>query len=145
MVAGIVGGAVASAVGKAIAQAAAEVIGQALRPQPVPDPHGAGGLYVPGEAPRVTAAERNELAQEIAQKALTKPEIKHIASSESPWKSRANWSAMISVAAPIVAAFGYAVAPEYQEAIAGSLWLIGSLISAYLARRARTATKPLGE
>lgn len=142
MIGAIVGGTVAQAVARAITQAAAEALGQHLSRREVA--YHENPIAAP-PAPEITLVERNRIAQEIAQKALAKPEVKHLASAESsPWQSRANWSALVSIVSPLLAVVGYAVTPDYAEAVAGALWLIGSLISAYLARRARTATKPLG-
>jgi len=90
-----------------------------------------------------TASDRAIVAQQIAQEALQQPELQHLASTESPWRSRAHWSAVISGTAPFLAAFGWYLAPEYQEAVAGGLWACSSAIAAYLAHRARKATKPL--
>lgn len=92
----------------------------------------------------VSRAETAITAQEIAQEALLQPELQHLASTESPWRSRAHWSMVVSVLAPVLALTGYSLAPEYQEAVAGGLWACGNGIAAYLAWRARKATKPLG-
>lgn len=71
--------------------------------------------------------------------------IEHVTSTEGFFQSRANWSMLISLVSPAVAlAVGYNVRPEYQVAAAAILWFAGNGAAAYMARRARTATKPLG-
>jgi hypothetical protein len=145
----LLGGTVASAVARAIASAAAEALQQAARPAPevsvrAPDGRIENPVEVPGK-PTLSAFERARIAEEIAAKAMQKPEVRHLASAESsPWQSRAHWAAVIAIASPVLAVFGYTVSPDAQEAVAGTLMLIGNLIAAYLAHRARTAVKPLG-
>lgn len=70
--------------------------------------------------------------------------IAHVASSEAWYQSRANWSAIIAGLTPLAALAGYNLAAEDQVVVAGVLAFVGNAIASYLARRARTATKPLG-
>jgi hypothetical protein len=87
-----------------------------------------------------------QLAEQVTQQIQQTPEYKHLASTEtSPWQSRAWWSRNVSLAAPFVAGLiGYTLPSDYNEVIAGVLWAVANVVAAYLAQRARTATRPLG-
>ncbi|WP_243368847.1 hypothetical protein [Microvirga solisilvae] len=83
-------------------------------------------------------------AREIVERVQQTPEIQHLQSTEDFFRSRANWSTLVSLVAPAVAlAIGYNIPAEYQIAAGALCWYGGNLVAAYLSRRARTATKPL--
>lgn len=99
------------------------------------------------QAPRVA----QEVAQSVVDQIQDNPEIKdltarveHLTSSESWYQSRANWSAIVSGLTPLLAIAGYNLSPEDQALVAAALGIAGGWLASYLARRARTATKPLG-
>ncbi|MEZ0169952.1 hypothetical protein [Microvirga sp. TS319] len=97
--------------------------------------------YIPVERKDAPVV-RQEVA-EVLQKEIA-PVMEHLTSTEPWYRSRANWSAIVAGLTPLIAIAGYNLAPEDQATIAGVLTLAGNLVAAYLARRARTATKPLG-
>lgn len=84
------------------------------------------------------------IAQSIVAKVEANPGIQHVTSTEEWYQSRANWSAIVGALTPVVALLGYNLTPEYAEAVALLLGTAGGWVAAYLARRARTASKPLG-
>jgi hypothetical protein len=98
-----------------------------------------------GYPPPRPAVEQQAVAKEVAEKVVNIPEIKHLASTESPWRSRAHWAMVVSLVAPVLALGGLQLAPEYLDGIAQIGWLAANAVAAYLAYRARTATRPLGE
>lgn len=83
------------------------------------------------------------IAQEIVERVEADPGVQHVTSTEEWYQSRANWSAIVGALTPIVAIAGYNLTPEYQEATGLLLGTAGGWVAAYLARRARTASKPL--
>lgn len=85
------------------------------------------------------------IQERIVERVIAAPELQHAVSIEPWYQSRSNWAAIISIATPIVSIIGFALSPEEQIAVAGFLSASGGLWAAYLARRARTASKPLGE
>ena len=98
-------------------------------------------------APQVAA----EVAGKVAEIIRADPQVKeiegriaHVTSTEAWYQSRANWSAIVSGLTPMVAIVGYNLSPEDQITVAGVCVAIGNLVALYLARRARTAKKPLG-
>jgi hypothetical protein len=117
-------------VGKAIMDAATRALQQADKAQ--------SPVVVP-------PVDRAVIAQEIAQEALHDPALQHLANSETHWyQKRSNWSAIIGALTPVLAIAGFNLSPELGEYIAAGLGIVGGLWAAYLARRAGTATKPLG-
>lgn len=116
-----------------------EAIGRAAQKPEVP--------LDPAQAPFVAA----DVAPEVVDALRNDPRIKdleqrveHLTSTEAWYSSRANWSAIVAGLTPLAAIAGYNLAPEDQIAIAALLGFVGNTIAAYLARRARTASKPLG-
>jgi hypothetical protein len=99
----------------------------------------------PGYPPPLPGPDEQEVARKVADKVVNIPEIKHLASTESPWRSRAHWAMIVSLGAPLLGIAGIQLAPEYVDGIATVGWLASSAVAAYLAWRARTATRPLGE
>lgn len=97
----------------------------------------------PRDAARVAAAVTRTVAEDPKVKEIEQ-RVAHVTSTEPWYKSRANWSAIVAGLTPIIALLGYNLAPEDQATIAGVLTIAGNAVAAYLARRARTATKPLG-
>lgn len=84
------------------------------------------------------------IAQEIVERVEADPGVQHVTSTEEWYQSRANWSAIVGGLTPIVALLGYNLTPEYSDATGLLLATAGGWVAAYLARRARTASKPLG-
>lgn len=102
---------------------------------------------LPAEAPVVS----REVTRQVVEQIKTDPmirdltaRIEHVTSTEAWYQSRANWSAIVAGLTPVIAATGYNLAPDDQVFVATALALVGNAIAAYLARRARTAKKPLG-
>jgi hypothetical protein len=93
----------------------------------------------------VPPVEREVIATEIVQDALRDPALQHLTNSETHWyQKRSVWSAIIAALAPLLALAGYNLSPESGEYIAAFLGIVGGLVASYLAKRAGTATKPLG-
>lgn len=93
----------------------------------------------------VPPVERQVIAQEIARDVLQTPELQHIAGTETHWyQKRSVWSAIVSGVTPFLAIAGFNLSPEMGEYLAAGLGIAGGLIASYLAKRAGTATKPLG-
>lgn len=123
-----------------IGNAVGEAVKQAARNPNIP--------LQPSEAPAVAV----EVTKDVVQQIQTDPKFKdlsdriaHVTSTEGFFQSRANWSMLISLVSPAIAvAVGYNMPVEYQVAAGGVLWFAGNAVSAFFARRARTATKPLG-
>lgn len=93
-------------------------------------------------APHVAVVVANEIIRQL-------PQFQHMFSTENWWQSRANWAAIVGVVAAVAGALNYTLMPEYRDLLETAL-LLGSSIglplwSAYLAWRARRASKPLGE
>lgn len=93
----------------------------------------------------VPAQEKQIIVQEAVQDALQQPELKHLTGTETNWyQKRSVWSAIISGVTPFLAIAGFNLSPEMGEYIAAGLGIVGGLWASYLAKRAGTATKPLG-
>lgn len=93
-------------------------------------------------APHVAVVLANEIVSKL-------PQLQHMFSTENWWQSRANWAAIVGLVAAIAGAFNYTFMPEHRD-LMETVLLVGSsialpLYSAYLAWRARRASKPLGE
>lgn len=76
--------------------------------------------------------------------------VKHATNTEDHWyQKRSFWSAIISgvlvVATPIALRYGLEIGEEEKEFAIGTLTTIGGLWASYLAYRAGTAKKPLGQ
>lgn len=102
----------------------------------------AGNPNVPVQIPNPQVVEK--LAEQITEKVTKAPEIAHAASTEKWWQARSNW-AWISAAfiSPALAALGYNMTPEDHIAFATLGMIVGNGIAAWMAYRARRATKPL--
>lgn len=89
---------------------------------------------------------RDVVAQVAADPALQElaSRVAHATSTEAWYQSRSNWSAIVAGVTPLLAIAGYNLAPDDAAIVAGVLAVIGNGIAMYLARRARTASKPLG-
>lgn len=105
--------------------------------------------------PRNEQKPRAQLKEELLEELKKSPEYQHATSAEAWYQSRANWSAIISVLTPIAAIGGYTLSSTSAECLAlageaaGPVFAaitasVGGLWAAFLARRARTATRPLG-
>ena len=93
----------------------------------------------------ISPVEKSEIVQEATREAMQQPELQHLTNNETAWyQKRSNWSAIISAVTPVLAIAGFNLSPEMGEYIAAGLGVAGGLWAAYLARRAGTATKPLG-
>jgi len=81
------------------------------------------------------------------------PIIEHFTSTEDWYRSRANWAAIISFLTPILGWIvlkvtgteWVGVSQQDADMVALILSTIGGFVASYLARRARTATRPLGK
>lgn len=77
------------------------------------------------------------------------PLVEHVLSAENWWESRANWAAILSVIASlsivqsiVTKITGWELGPIDPDII-DALSVLLTLVAGFLARRARTATKPL--
>lgn len=93
---------------------------------------------------QVPPQQQQALAQKVANDVVKLPEIRHLTSTESPWRSRANISAVIALASPLLAYIGYELAEDDREQIAAGIVVAANIFSALFARWARTAARPLG-
>lgn len=119
--------AVANAIGAAVNKALVKADADPVVPVKIPQP------------------ERQIIVQEAIHDAFQEPELQHLTNMETAWyQKRSNWSAIISGITPVLAIAGFNLSPEMGEYIAAGLGIVGGLWAAYLARRAGTATKPLG-
>lgn len=132
-------GTIIGAAATPLAQAVANAIGSAVNKALTKADH---NQQVPVQIP---TQERQIIVQEAVQDAMREPELQHLTNNETSWyQKRSNWSAIIGGLAPILAIAGFNLSPETGEYIAAALGVGGGLWAAYLARRAGTATKPLG-
>ena len=98
---------------------------------------------IQSQAPTVAIEEARERVQEELRRV---PELQHVTNTETHWwQKRSRLASILAVVTPIIAGVtGYNVSPEMQEIAVGGIVLVGNAISAFLAYRAGTATKPLG-
>ncbi len=92
----------------------------------------------------VTKAVENKVMPEVD------AQIAHQTNSEAHWyQKRSFWSAIVSggmvVAGPLLARYGLPIDPLWTDFVVTTLTTVGGLWAGYLAVRAGTATKPLGE
>lgn len=130
----LIGGVVSAAVNRSLDKGA-DNINTAMKPSDVPK-----------VAPGVEAAVKNAVSKEV------QPIIDHLTNNEAHWyQKRSFWSAIVSIGGvvllPIAAKFGLEgyLAPENHEMAVDALTKLSGALAAYLAYRAGTATKPLGE
>lgn len=94
---------------------------------------------------QISQREKQIIVQEAISEAFQQPELQHLTNMEAKWyQKRSVWSAIISGVTPFLAIAGFNLSPEMGEWIAAGLGIAGGLVASYLARRAGTATKPLG-
>ena len=125
----------ASTIGAVVGQAVKEV---AHRPDVAIDPAQASEVAAALAPVAVEYLQNDPRLKEIEER------VAHLTSTEAWYQSRANWSAIVSGLTPLLAIAGYNLAPEDQALIAAALAIGGGWLASYLARRARTASKPLG-
>lgn len=92
----------------------------------------------------VTKAVENKVMPEVD------AQIAHQTNSEAHWyQKRSFWSAIVSgamvVGGPLLARYGLPIDPLWTDFVVTTLTTVGGLWAGYLAVRAGTATKPLGE
>jgi hypothetical protein len=103
------------------------------------------------DVPKVTVAVENAMKDDV--KALQKEvdaRIDHLTNNEGAWyQKRSFWSAIVStgmvVLGPLLARYGLPIDPAWSDFVTTALTTVGGLWAAYLAVRAGTASKPLGE
>lgn len=97
---------------------------------------------------------KGEIAQNVANAIQASPELQHALSTEPWYQSRANWSAILGAVTALSSVqylFTKFTGIEWtgipaadMEAYSAILALVCGTAGGYLARRARTATRPLG-
>lgn len=128
-------GAAASPLAAAVANAIGSAVNKALTKAD----------HDPQTPVQVPQQEKQIIVQEAVRDALGSPELQHLTNNEAAWyQKRSNWSAIIGGITPFLAIAGFNLSPEMGEYIAAGLGIAGGLWASYLARRAGTATKPLG-
>jgi hypothetical protein len=132
---GTVIGAAASPLAQAVANAIGSAVNQALTQ----------ATANPGMQTQVPQIEKQIIVQEAVRDAFQQPELQHLTNSETRWyQKRSVWSAIVSGLTPFLAIAGWNLSPEMGEYLAAGLGIAGGLVASYLAKRAGTATKPLG-
>jgi len=116
-------------------------------------------VAIPGVAGATPIDLAPEVVEQIAASAVTKmqktPEVQYGTGGDEWYQSRAVWSTITGIATPVLALLGYTLAPEVRDcvatigiafgpAVAGSIMVVGSGLSALFAWRERKASKPLG-
>jgi anti-sigma-K factor RskA len=104
----------------------------------------------PADVPKVAPPVADKI--EAAVKKEVQPVIDHLTNNETHWwQKRSFWSAIVSivgvVAAPLAARYGLDgyLTPANLDATVDALTKVAGMLAAYLAFRAGTALKPLGE
>lgn len=107
----------------------------------------------PKDAPKVAVAVENAVKGQVAviEKEVN-ARIDHLTNNETHWyQKRSRWAAIIATAAPIVGiglkmiGVDFELGANEQVALTDALMAVGGIWAAYVAYRAGTATKPLGE
>ena len=132
-------GTIIGAAANPLAQAVANAIGSAVNQALTKADHDPS---VPVQIPQ---QERQVIVQDAIHDAFQQPELQHLTNTEVAWyQKRSNWSAIVAAVTPVLAIAGFNLSPEMGEYLAAGLGLLGGAVASYLARRAGTATKPLG-
>ena len=94
------------------------------------------------EAP-ITAG--RDVAREVEREVQRIPEVAHATNMEPWWQSRVTWGALVSGAAGVASAFGFALAPEDTDVIIGVLTATATVLGAAFTLYGRwRARRPIG-